>query len=78
MLLFLQGVLFLWEQYEEREHRMYHAHRSWAGLILVLTRIAMAALFSLNLQFVVNKERSALKRDFYNSFTKVGSSGLFY
>jgi len=65
-----QGLLFIWEQLAERQHRMFHAHRSWAGVSLVFTRVIMAALFALNLHTTVAKERSALKRDFYNSFTK--------
>ena len=63
--------MFIWEQYEEREHRMYHAHRSYAGVCLVLVRIVLAALFAGHLYNTVRKERSALKKDFYGSFTKV-------
>ena len=66
-----QGILFVWEQYEEREHRMYHAHRSWAGVVLVISRIALAAVFALNLYMTAVKERSALKRDFYSKFMRV-------
>ncbi|OWF54822.1 integral membrane protein GPR180-like [Mizuhopecten yessoensis] len=66
----IQAVLFLWEQYADREHRMYHAQRSYGGLALVFLRILLAALFAWNLQSTVASERSALRREFYKSFTK--------
>lgn len=50
---------------------MYHAHRSYAGLALVVLRILLAALFAWNLNVTVSAERSALRREFYKSFTKV-------
>ena len=50
---------------------MYHAHRSYAGLALVVLRILLAALFAWNLNLTVSAERSALRREFYKSFTKV-------
>ncbi|OPL20725.1 hypothetical protein AM593_02399, partial [Mytilus galloprovincialis] len=49
---------------------MYHAHRSYAGLALVVLRILLAALFAWNLNVTVSAERSALRREFYKSFTK--------
>ncbi|XP_064614818.1 integral membrane protein GPR180-like [Liolophura sinensis] len=66
----IQGFLFLWEQYQDREHRLYHAHRSHAGAALVVLRILLASLFAWNLYTTVAKQRSALKKDFYSSFTK--------
>ncbi|MGH0134693.1 UNVERIFIED_CONTAM: hypothetical protein FKN15_036665 [Acipenser sinensis] len=32
---FLQGILLLWEQFEDTDHHGYHAHRSIAGLLLI-------------------------------------------
>lgn len=71
ILCILQSVLFLWEQYRDKEHRMYYAHRTYAGLALVALRILMAAVFAWNLRKTVNSERSALKREFYITFTKL-------
>ena len=64
-------MLFVWEQIQDSDHRMYHAHRSFAGLGLVVLRILLAALFAWNLNVTVSSERSALRREFYKSFTKV-------
>nr|XP_022345951.1 integral membrane protein GPR180-like isoform X1 [Crassostrea virginica] len=66
----IQAVLFVWEQIQDSDHRMYHAHRSFAGLGLVVLRILLAALFAWNLNVTVSSERSALRREFYKSFTK--------
>lgn len=66
----LQAVLFVWEQIQDSDHRMYHAHRSFAGVALVVLRILLAALFAWNLNVIVSSERSALRREFYKSFTK--------
>ncbi|KAK2152578.1 hypothetical protein LSH36_325g04073 [Paralvinella palmiformis] len=66
----LQGMSFLWEQYEQQEQRMYHLHRSYAGISLAIARLLLAAIFMSHLRNVISSERSALKRDFYNSFTK--------
>ncbi|XP_033864458.2 integral membrane protein GPR180-like isoform X2 [Acipenser ruthenus] len=30
-----QGILLLWEQFEDADHHGYHAHRSMAGLLLI-------------------------------------------
>ncbi|XP_050407787.1 integral membrane protein GPR180 [Patella vulgata] len=67
----LQGFLFLSEQYEDRGHRMFHAHRSYAGISLVVLRILLAALFAWNLHSTIAAERSSLKRGFYGTFTKL-------
>ncbi|XP_061165730.1 integral membrane protein GPR180-like [Saccostrea echinata] len=66
----VQAVLFVWEQIQDSDHRMYHAHRSFAGIALVILRILLAALFAWNLNVTVSSERSALRREFYKSFTK--------
>ncbi|KAK3583692.1 hypothetical protein CHS0354_021442 [Potamilus streckersoni] len=65
----LQGLLFLWEQYQDQSHRLYHAHRTTAGQCLVILRIALATLFAWNLYLVVSAERSMMKKEFYISFT---------
>ena len=71
-----QGMSFLWEQYEQQEQRMYHLHRSYAGISLAIARLLLAAIYMSHLRNVISSERSALKRDFYNSFTKVSYSQL--
>uniref|UniRef100_A0A8C7FVA4 G protein-coupled receptor 180 n=1 Tax=Oncorhynchus kisutch TaxID=8019 RepID=A0A8C7FVA4_ONCKI len=65
-----QGVLLLWEQYEETEHHSYHAQRSIAGLLLISLRIILALLLASVLYTIISTERSSLKRDFYLSFAK--------
>ncbi|KAK3095709.1 hypothetical protein FSP39_017906, partial [Pinctada imbricata] len=65
-----QAVLFIWEQIEDNDHRMYHAHRSYGGLALVVLRILLAAMFAWNLNITVSSERSILRKEFYKSFTK--------
>lgn len=66
----LQGLLFLWEQFEGEDSRQFYAHRSMLGVALVLLRISLAALLAWNLHPVIRAERSALKREFYGSFMK--------
>lgn len=66
----LQAVLFVWEQVQDSDHRMYHAHRSFVGVALVVLRILLAALFAWSLNVTVSSERSVLRREFYKSFTK--------
>jgi len=67
----LQGGLFLWEQYQDQTHRLYHAHRTYAGSALLILRMVLAGLFGWNLYATVSSERSIMKREFYISFTKV-------
>ncbi|XP_052218622.1 integral membrane protein GPR180-like isoform X2 [Dreissena polymorpha] len=66
----IQGSLFLWEQYQDQTHRLYHAHRTLAGSALLVLRIVLAGLFGWNLYTTVSSERSIMKREFYVSFTK--------
>ena len=68
---FLQGSLFMWEQFQDSYNRMFHAHRSNAGIALVVLRILLAGLFAWNLHSTISAERSTLKREFYGSFTRV-------
>ncbi|GAB1606536.1 integral membrane protein GPR180-like [Argonauta hians] len=70
LLCVLQSLLYIWEQYLDKEHRMYYAHRTYAGIALVFVRIMLAGIFAWNLRATVNSERSALKREFYATFTK--------
>lgn len=71
--IWFQAVLFVWEQIQDSDHRMYHAHRSFVGVALVVLRIILAALFAWSLNVTVSSERSVLRREFYKSFTKVCS-----
>lgn len=70
ILALVQGALFLWEQYQDQTHRLYHAHRTYAGFALLILRIVLAGLFGWNLWVTVSVERSIMKREFYISFTK--------
>ncbi|XP_017568413.1 integral membrane protein GPR180 isoform X1 [Pygocentrus nattereri] len=65
-----QGVLLIWEQFEDTEHHSYHAHRSLAGLLLMALRVALTLLLASVLYQIISAERSTLKRDFYLSFAK--------
>ncbi|XP_007888984.1 integral membrane protein GPR180 isoform X2 [Callorhinchus milii] len=65
-----QGILLLWEQIEDTDHHSYHAHRSVAALLLIGLRVSLALLLASGLYQIITMERSALKRDFYVSFTK--------
>lgn len=70
VLALVQGSLFLWEQYQDQTHKLYHAHRTYAGFALLILRIMLAGLFGWNLYSTVSSERSIMKREFYMSFTK--------
>ncbi|XP_030639201.1 integral membrane protein GPR180 [Chanos chanos] len=65
-----QGALLIWEQFEDTEHHSYHGHRSMAGLLLMVLRVALALVLASVLYQIISAERSTLKRDFYLSFTK--------
>ncbi|XP_033867362.2 integral membrane protein GPR180-like [Acipenser ruthenus] len=65
-----QGILLLWEQFEDTDHHGYHAHRSMAGLLLIGLRVSLSMLLASSLYRIINVERSVLKRDFYLSFAK--------
>ncbi|XP_074658274.1 integral membrane protein GPR180-like [Tubulanus polymorphus] len=66
----LQAILFIWEQFQGIDHKLYHPPDTIAGLTLLTLRVLLAAVFAGNLLFTVSTERSALKRDFYTSFAK--------
>ncbi|MBN3287896.1 GP180 protein, partial [Polyodon spathula] len=65
-----QGILLLWEQFEDADHHGYHAHRSMAGLLLIGLRVSLSMLLASSLYQIITVERSVLKRDFYLSFAK--------
>ncbi|KAK1170049.1 integral membrane protein GPR180-like [Acipenser oxyrinchus oxyrinchus] len=65
-----QGILLLWEQFEDTDHHGYHAHRSMAGLLLIGLRVSLSMLLASSLYRIITVERSVLKRDFYLSFAK--------
>ena len=46
-------------------------HESLPGLMLVLLRLALTALFAFNLAHTIARERSILRKDFYQSFAIV-------
>ena len=64
-------VLVLWEQSYDESHYTYHVHESFPGILLTLFRIGLAVLFGYNLKKTMATERSALRKDFYQSFAIV-------
>ncbi len=72
--LWFQSCILLWEQVSEHssvDSHTYHSYRSPAGIAMAVVRTLLAAIFATHLRARLQSERSALKRDFYNSFTKV-------
>ena len=67
----LHVLLVLWEQSYDESHYTYHVHESLPGLLLILLRLGLAGLFGYNLKQTVAKERSVLRKDFYQSFAVV-------
>lgn len=63
--------LVLWEQSYDESSYTYHVHESLPGLLLILFRVGLAALFGYNLKQTIAKERSVLRKDFYQSFAIV-------
>ncbi|XP_072883273.1 integral membrane protein GPR180 isoform X2 [Hemitrygon akajei] len=66
-----QGVLLLWEQFEDIDHHSYHAYNGMAGLLLIVLRVCLALLLTSSLYQIITSERSVLKRDFYITFAKI-------
>lgn len=64
-------LLVLWEQTYDESHYTYHIHESFPGLLLTLFRVGLVVLFGYNLQQTMATERSALRKDFYQSFAIV-------
>jgi len=64
-------LFVLWEQTYDESHYTYHVHESLPGLMLVLLRLALTALFAFNLSHTIAEERSILRKDFYQSFAIV-------
>ncbi len=63
----------LWEQSYDESHYTYHPHENFPGLLLVLLRIVLAVLFGYNLHERIQNEKSTLRKNFYRSFSIVGS-----
>ncbi|WAR27451.1 GP180-like protein [Mya arenaria] len=55
---YLNGGLFLYEQYQDQTNRLYHAHRTLAGSALLVLRVVLAVLFGWNLYTTVSLERN--------------------
>ncbi|KAG7263902.1 hypothetical protein CRUP_021221 [Coryphaenoides rupestris] len=64
------GGLLIWEQYSDLHRHSVHPQRSLAGPLLMLLRVAVAIILASVLYQIISTERSALKRDFYLSFSK--------
>lgn len=71
----LHVLLVLWEQSYDESSYTYHVHESLPGLLLILLRLGLAGLFGYNLKQTVAKERSVLRKDFYQSFAIVSGGG---
>ena len=67
----LHVLLVLWEQSFDESHYTYHVHESLPGLLLVVLRIALVVLFGYNLTHTMSRERSLLRKDFFQSFAVV-------
>ncbi|XP_053240543.1 integral membrane protein GPR180 isoform X1 [Podarcis raffonei] len=65
-----QGILLIWEQFEDTNHHSYHSHQSLAGGLLIGLRICLALSLGCGLYQIIRTERSTLKREFYITFTK--------
>ena len=70
----LHIILVLWEQTYDESQYTYHLHESLPGLLLTLLRVGLAGLFWYNLKHTISKERSTLRKDFYQSFAIVSVS----
>lgn len=68
-------LLVLWEQTYDENHYTYHVHESLPGLLLTLFRVGLVVLFGYNLRQTIATERSALRKDFYQSFAIVSGEG---
>nr|XP_002662615.5 integral membrane protein GPR180 isoform X1 [Danio rerio] len=66
-----QGALLVWQQLEDVEqHSFSHTRLSVCSWMLTLLRVLLALFLASLLYQNISAERSALKRDFYISFTK--------
>lgn len=70
----LHIFLVLWEQSFDESHYTYHVHESLPGLLLVVLRGALVVLFGYNLKQTISRERSVLRKDFFQSFAIVSVS----
>ena len=64
-------LLVLWEQSYDESHYTYHPHENLPGFLLVLLRVGLATLFGYNLHNKIQTEKSALRKNFYRSFSIV-------
>ncbi|KAI5269186.1 hypothetical protein MUG91_G15n55 [Manis pentadactyla] len=65
-----QGILLLWEQFEDTGPHSNHSHHDSAGFLLILLRICLALSLGCGLYQIITVERSTLKREFYITFAK--------
>ncbi|XP_014664652.1 PREDICTED: integral membrane protein GPR180-like [Priapulus caudatus] len=70
-LLIVQMLLFAWTQLLSGKYTGYLGYRSDAGLLQVILNLGMASVLVANVNNLLSRERSVLKKDFYRSFTKV-------
>ncbi|XP_069495869.1 integral membrane protein GPR180 [Ambystoma mexicanum] len=65
-----EGILLLWEQFEDSTHHSYHSHHSLARTLLLVLRLFLALSLACGLLQMITVERSTLKRGFYITFAK--------
>lgn len=61
----------MWEESIDQQHYAYHAHLTRPGMIAVVLRLAVAIVFTANLQRTLTDEKSSLKREFYSQIATV-------
>ncbi|XP_074048004.1 integral membrane protein GPR180 isoform X2 [Macrotis lagotis] len=66
----IQSILLLWEQFEDTNHHSYHAQYNLAGILLIILRVCLALSIGCGLYQIISVERSTLKREFYITFAK--------
>ncbi|XP_027711486.1 integral membrane protein GPR180 [Vombatus ursinus] len=70
VIVIIQSILLLWEQFEDTNHHSYHAQHNLAGILLIVLRVCLALSIGCSLYQIITVERSTLKREFYITFAK--------
>ncbi|XP_068923439.1 integral membrane protein GPR180 isoform X3 [Petaurus breviceps papuanus] len=70
VIVIIQSILLLWEQFEDTNHHSYHAQHNLAGILLIILRVCLALSIGCGLYQIITVERSTLKREFYITFAK--------
>ncbi|XP_036612625.1 integral membrane protein GPR180 [Trichosurus vulpecula] len=70
VIVIIQSILLLWEQFEDTNHHSYHEQHNLAGILLIILRVCLALSIGCGLYQIITVERSTLKREFYITFAK--------